>query len=376
MAESTTTISNINDFLNTFKIVEGSNLPAQDAPIKGLGFHKFDGKTDVDEVIHQIGADFSVGKQHLVRIPDNVYDMIMNSGSEACVISKSDLIGSHMATYDMDNDKTIGVVGADYGIIQNSEALDILKVITNSEVTGEPMRIVSAGLVHDFEPYVQVSLPSGGRINGDDSPTDFYAFIHTSHDGTSSLKVSFSAIRVVCSNTFMANMRSIGFSLKHTSKVGQRVDMTQEANIKRVREFVAQTNVFRTDYIEKMNVLASKPVTATDINDFAMRMFIPAEFHKDVTAHNYRLDEVETVSTRAKNQIEAFRNVLESGAGQNTNRGSRLWLFNGLTNYYSNVARYGSTKDDTKTAATKRFDSLSAGQAMRKANEALAVLVA
>ena len=273
----------------SFKVVDGSNLPTpatHEAPTKGIGFHQFDGNTPVDEVVRQIGADFTVEKQHLCRIPNDVFERIMQAGEDGILVHPKDIIDSHMATVCAERDKTIGVVGSDYGVIQNREALDILNVITNSNVTGQDMRIVSAGLVHDFEPYVQVSLPQGGHINGDNSDTEYYCFMHTSHDGSSSLKVSFSAIRVVCSNTFMANMRSVGFALRHTSGAGGRVDMTQEANVKRVQEFVRQTQVFREDYIERMNVLASKDINTAELNEFITRAFIPADQQEIVRKAN------------------------------------------------------------------------------------------
>lgn len=349
---------------------------AQDAPTLGLGFHKFDGKTPVDEVIKQIGADFNVKKSHLVRIPDDVYDILLSGGSDPVLINPQDLITSHYATVNEKSGQTIGVVGANYGIIQNSQAFDILNVITDASESGADMSIVSAGLVHDHEPYMQISLPTDGlRITGDDSPTNFYAFVHTSHDGSSQLKVSFSAIRVVCRNTFMANMKAIGFAVRHSKNAGDRVDMTREANVRRVREFVQQTNLFKQEYIDKMNALQGQNVDRDMLGEFLTRIFVAEDTQKSVRENNYRFNTTEVLPTATKNRIDKFMNVLESGEGQNTNRGTKLWLFNGLTNYFSNTMSYGNSKDSDLQKATKRFDALSEGHAMRRTNEALNYLV-
>ena len=230
------------------------------------------------------------------------------------------------------------------------------------------MRIVSAGLVHEHEPYVQIQLPQDGlRINSDDSPTEFYAFVHTSHDGTSQLKVAFSAIRVVCQNTFMANMKSIGFGIRHSSRAEERCDMSREANIRRVREFVSQTHVFKQDYVEKMNFFADKPVDTAYVNEFITNLFVEdKKLAQSVRNNSYRYQQMDEMSSRMKNQMDAFRQTLEGGIGQHTKRGTRLWLFNGLTNYYSNRQRYGSEKDTPLIRATKRFDSLNGGHASRR----------
>lgn len=350
--------------------------PISNAPTLGLGFHNFDGTTPVPEVIRQIGADFTVRKEHLVRIPDSVYEVLIKGGSDPVLINPQDLIETHFATVNEKTNDTIGVVGASYGIIQNDQALDILNVITDSSQSGSDMRIVSAGLVHRHEPYVQISLPTDGlRIDGDNSPTNFYAFLHTSHDGSSQLKVSFSAIRVVCRNTFMANMRAIGFSVRHSKNAGDRVDMSHEANVARVREFVKRTNLFKQEYIDKMNVLSKGVVNRDMLGEFLNRVFVAEENQKKVRDANYMFDTMGDLPTNTKNRINGFMDVLESGEGQDTNRGTKLWLFNGLTNYFSNSVSYGNTKDDDLQKATKRFDALSEGHAMRRMNEALEYLV-
>lgn len=39
----------------------------------GLGFHQFDGNVNVKDVIHQIGADFTVREDKLVRLPQDIF---------------------------------------------------------------------------------------------------------------------------------------------------------------------------------------------------------------------------------------------------------------------------------------------------------------
>lgn len=344
------------------------NTQASEAATLGLGFHKFDGNVPVNEVIKQIGADFTVKKEHLVRITDDEFKMLQEDGMLPTMLYPNRLIESHCATVNEKANATIGVVGADYGIIQNQQALDILNFITSPDAGGGDMRIVSAGLVHDHEPYVQIQLPQDGLcINSDDSNTEFYAFVHTSHDGTSQLKIAFSAIRVVCHNTFMANMKSIGFGIRHSSRAEERCDMSREANIKRVREFINQTNVFKQDYVDKMNFFAEKPVDAAYVNEFITNLFVEDRKLADAVRKNsYRYQQMDEMSSRMKNQMDAYRQTLEGGIGQHTKRGTRLWLFNGLTNHYSNRQRYGSDKDTPLVRATKRFDSLNGGHAARR----------
>lgn len=356
-------------------IISSDSKNAMYAPTKGLGFHQFDGNTAVKDILHEIGADFEVRKDSLVRIPEDIMSKIV--AGEPVTIPANYIIGSHIATVCKDIDKTIGVVGKDYGVIQNNDALEIVDLLCNSTVNGTPLSVVSAGMVHDFEPYLQCKFPTSGLINGDNSETEFYCFVHTSHDGSSSLKFSFTPIRVICQNTFMMNLTAKnGFIFKHTKNVGQRVDLKDEANIKRVQEFMRKLNLFQTDYIEKMNSFALAKVSDKDIQEYVLNLFLDDEkLKEDARLHNYNYDLTET-STRTKNIISSFMDTLESGVGQDTNRGTKLWVFNGTTNFLSNTASYGSAKDTESARASKRFDSLMEGTANKRMERAMELLAA
>lgn len=344
------------------------------APTKGLGFHQFDGKTPIEEVLQQIGANFKVRKDSLVRLPQNLLEAVLRG--ESVNIDPKYLINTHCATVREEDNKTIGVVGAGYGVIQNNAGFDILDLMTNSSVTNTQMSVVSAGLVHDFEPYVQVKMGDGCRLNGDNSDTDFYCFFHNSHDGGSAMRITFSTIRVICENTFMMNCRADGLTFKHTKYVGKRVDLTDQDTINDIKAKVHNLNLLREDYIERMNSYRLAKVTDHDIDRFIANIFFDdKKMLEEAKLHGYNLSEIE-MSTRMSNIVGSFKDTLESGVGQDTNRGTKLWLYNGLTNYLSNTANYGGAKDDAVTKATKRFDALMEGKANNRMVAAYEMLAA
>ena len=288
-------------------------------------------------------------------------------------------IESHSATVCNESDKTIGVVGKDYGIIQNTQGLEILDIVTNSSVDGTSLKIVSAGLVHDFEPYIQTRLGGDARIDGDNSETEFYAFFHNTHDGSSAMKVTFTAVRVICRNTFNANLKaSSGMMFKHSKNVGIRVDFSRQESIEDIKARVEQLNIFKREYIDRMNSYRLAKVTENDINEFVAKLFIDKQEIRDLAAKNgYNYDTLviptkggdeKEFPTVTKNKIKTFRDTLESGDGQDTNRGTKLWLFNAVTNYFSHDSYGNFYKDDLPTRATKRFDAMMKGSAYTKMN--------
>ena len=354
-----------------------ANETTQNAATLGLGFHQFDGNVNVKDVIHQIGADFTVREDKLVRLPAHLFDHMMEG--QPIRIDPKYVIQTHKATVHDGFDDTIGIVGNDYGTIQNTAAFDLLDMMCNASVTDTPLKIVSAGMVNNYDPYIQAELPVNARVNGDSSETKFYVFAHTSHDGTSALQLRFSPVRVICRNTYMANVSSkLGLNFKHSRYAAQRVDLSREANIEKVRERVARLNLFTQEYIDQMNSYALAKVTDKDINEYIMNLFVDDDKMKAlVREHNYNFD-IEEVSTRTKNVIDTFKNVLNSdNMGQDFARGTKLWLFNGTTLFTSNFASYGNAKKDNEaTIANKRFNSMLNGTANKRIEKAFALLAA
>lgn len=367
-----------NNVMNAF-MGKTSTPVVSDSLTKDLGFHQFDGNVSVKEVMQQIGADFTVSKQHLIRIDDDIYNRILTGEIVDTPISIEKLIESHCATVNERDDQTLGVVGKDYGVIQNADGLAILDLVTNSQEMGRELKIVSAGIVHNSDPYVQVMLPKDGispRITGDNSDTEFYAFFHTSHDGSSSLKVSFTATRIVCQNTFLRNLYSKeGFIVTHRKNADKRVDLTDKKNVERVKKLVEKINFFEKDYVEKMNYLAKLPVTEKEIDKYIAKLIVPEALQNVAKEHDYDIKLIQGLSTRAYNQFVAMKDTIESGIGQDTNRGTRLMVFNGITNYYSHK-NHGDRKDSNITRAEKRLKSFFGGDTHNKEAEALAMLVA
>lgn len=328
-----------------------------DALTLGHGFHRFNGEVTITECMEQIGANYNVGLQELVRLtPDQMTKLV--NGEPITDFALSQKITSHKASVMLEQNHTLGVVGADYGVIQNKTAFDLFGMLCDPKQE-EHLQIVSAGLVDNYDPYIQAVFPYVGKVEGDKSDTAFYCFAHTSHDGTSALQIRFSPVRVICKNTFMANISSkIGLSYKHSKFVLNRVDLENPENIKRIAAKLSQFKQISTDYIEQMNAFARQKVGDKYINDFIAKVF-------DVSAKER--ENFEALSTRKKNLITDFKDTLYSDSlGQDFAVGTKVWLFNGLTNYLSNTAGYGNSKDTEEVYAQKRFDSMLKGGANLK----------
>jgi hypothetical protein len=69
------------------------------------------------------------------------------------------------------------------------------------------------------------------------------------------------------------------------------------------------------------------------------------DFMRLVKSNNMDVLGVSEIPTRTKNNIISLRDAIESGVGQSKFRGTKLWLYNGLTTYLGNDANYKSEED-------------------------------
>lgn len=77
--------------------------------------------------------------------------------------------------------------------------------------------------------------------------------------------------------------------------------------------------------------------------------------------------ENDVISTRKKNQLHAMVNYIERGPGQDSHRGTMLWLYNGVTSYINNGIEY---KDNLN-----KFDSITQGNSFKLGQTAFNKLV-
>ena len=104
------------------------------------GFKSFDHPVTVREALDAIRGNFEVEKQPLMRMPERVMTSILSTGRVPSDITLSALarmvIKTHRATVNTRDDETLGVVGEDYGIVQNAKAFEFIDYLCNTDVNG------------------------------------------------------------------------------------------------------------------------------------------------------------------------------------------------------------------------------------------------
>ena len=342
---------------------------AKDIVWQQFGTSFEDKNVSVEDAISEIGADFNVSKQPLIRVPQDVYDAIKNGTPiDTLNLSTANLISTHCATVRDDHDFTLGVVGKEYGVVQNAKAFEFIDFI--KEVSGEKPIVETAGLLGNGERlFVTCKLGADSYLNPGDAVKNYVVFTN-SHDGSGAVMAFFTPIRVICSNTLAMAIKNCPNKVvfKHTKNVGMRLDWEIAENRKKALEVFSKSVKFSEKWMDEMLKLRSQKVDENFKKDFVARMYFNDAAFKLYEQAGRNWDIVDEISTRAKNQANALVDSIEYGIGQKENRGTKLWLLNGLTTHIHNVQNW---KD-----AETQFNSVISGTEQSRVQKAYQLLAA
>ena len=337
-------------------------------PVSFTQFGKqFDSEVSVHDAFHEAMLDFVVDEQPIIRAPQELINPIINGtfdglydgtiNDAALVKSKTDelvdwamnfsrsigTISTHKATYRTDAGNTLGVVGKDYAIVQNEEALEFINYL--SEVSGSKAKIISAGaLGYGERIFITVQLGDDVFLDPNDALKTYVVFT-TSHDGSGGVSALITHIRVVCQNTLNAALRDAAtnrMTFKHTKNVNKKLDWQIAANRERAAKVFGQVGKFNEAFIANMLNLKEQNIDAKYVREFAAKMYLDRAQMRLLELANWNFDKVDEISTRKKNLIQSLSSAIESGIGQDMYRGTKLWLLNGWTTFIHNVKEYKS----------------------------------
>lgn len=342
---------------------------AQPIAWKGvMGCKSFTTPVTVSEAAEEVGANYEVKKHHMVSISDELYNAILNGESiTEEVLTKENLVNSHMATVREDNGHILGVVGNQYGVIQNAKALEFINMMTSGELGGTEKPVIETAGILDGGArfYMTAKMPNNICIPGDKFGIDDYIVFTTSHDGSGSVQAFYTPVRIICRNTLAYAMKTAKNKLifKHTSRVNERMDWEREENRKMAVSILKLHEHFKEEFVNDLVSMKNIKINGdTDITKFCSKLFADENEMRLLLKANYNVDSVEELSTRKKNLIHAMEDTIVSGVGQDEHTNSGLWLFNGVTSFYQNTKQWKNEED--------KFDGIMNGSAAKKVQQA------
>lgn len=313
------------------------------------------------EALQGAHADFEVGLQPMVGVTPDLLNMIEKGVFINASILRDMLIDGHKATMRLDHNEVLGVVSDSYGVVQNKHAFDFVDMLTTGQLGGETPTIECAGLLGNGERvFITAKFPEPIRMAGKDDLIDMYVVFTTSHDGTGAVTCMVTPVRVVCQNTlnFAFQHNSGKISMRHTSHVLDRLDLTNKSNAEMAYKSLNLYNTYKEYFEDSLMELAKVKVTDKETEQILAKALLSDDVWKVYKKNDFNL-ESDDIPTRSKNIMLNVTDALHSGIGQsNLDKGTGLWLINGLTTYYQNNMAW---KDDEK-----KFNAIMEGSVQKK----------
>lgn len=182
-------------------------------PWHGLGTYVGEREITAKEAIEKAGLDWKVGLRELYA---------SDADGSLLVVPKK------FATIREDNSRVLGVVGKNYRPLQNSEAFNFLDSIVGPE---SAVYHTAGSLGIGERIWILVKFPSVMRITKDDVVEKYFMVTNT-HDGSTSVQVLFTPVRVVCQNTLHQALETVvgseRMSVKHTHSLISGLDRVKK----------------------------------------------------------------------------------------------------------------------------------------------------
>lgn len=133
-------------------------------------------------------------------------------------------IKDKFATIRSTDQKPLGIVGSKYHIIQNAEAFEFTDSLIGEGVTYESAGALRSGKVI----WLLAKLPEPYRILGDE--VEPYVVFTNSFDGSGSVRVACTPVRIACLNTLNLALRTAKrtWSIRHTKTAKMKIAQARQ----------------------------------------------------------------------------------------------------------------------------------------------------
>jgi len=147
-------------------------------------------------------------------------------------------VDSHIAQVRSDTKEILGVVSAGFQTVQNSTLADIADALDG---TGQ-CKVESMGSMRNGKRVWILARGTSFDVGRGDSHYP-YVCLANGHDGSLSLRVLPTTVRVVCANTLAMALgnNTSGFTLRHTANVALRIEDVRQA----MQQFAQHTDAAR-----------------------------------------------------------------------------------------------------------------------------------
>lgn len=265
-----------------------------------------------EEMIIAAGMNWKVVEQNIYGVFDSV---------------GLDRIGGYKAIVREDTEAVLSIVKNRYTPLQNKEAFEVLDPFLSET---KAVWHTAGVLGHGERIWVLAKLPGSIQVIKDDI-VDKYFLLTSSHDGSSSIQLRFTPIRVVCQNTLQMALLGEGSSImkvKHTKN--------QNIKIKEAIKILGLVEQCSKEFENTAKEMYELKMSDTDIDNYLAEILNIGEGCK------------EKIKLYDDKSFTRFRNLVENGIGTDIKgvKGSLWGVYNAVTEGVDHTDR--KVKDNLK----------------------------
>ena len=252
---------------------------------------KLDEPASASEAIKAAGLEFHVEKMYLKT---EFHDLPVTD---------------HFATVRTDTREVLGVVGTRYTPIQNKDAFTVFDALVGE---GQAIYHTAGALGKGERVWILAKLPDYIQVHGNDI-VEKYLLLTNTHDGSSTVSIKLTPIRVVCENTLSIALQGSEqqVRIRHTLQAGEK--------LKQAHEILGLTNKFFEILERYYTDMSFKQINAVMLNQYVNKVFPMPLF----TMH----------SSYIKATHEKILELYETGIGAEMARGTLWGAYNAVTEY-------------------------------------------
>ncbi|WP_129715527.1 DUF932 domain-containing protein [Pedobacter sp. SYP-B3415] len=287
------------------------------------------------EAIKQAGLDFQVSKCPNIHV--------LPSGREITS-------GNSFFTFRTDTEAILGSkIGKDYQILQNTDAFAFF-----DNIVGGPggIQYETAGALGYGETiFITVKLSSYIRVGRDDL-IDEYLFLTSTHDGSGSITIAFTPVRIWCANTLTAALKNCSNQIKirHTASASEK--------LKSAHHMLGLSEQLSTDLEDTFNHWSRVRISDPEVKKLIQLAMMPNKESYEKLKFG-RESELSTYYTNIVDNAFDYAMTAESQQGATT-KGTLFGAYNAVTGYYQNVRNFKD--DDSKFKAIMHGTALERSQ--------------
>lgn len=277
---------------------------------------------------------------------------------EAAGKMQRQVLEGYQANLRSDNHACLGVVGREYEVVQNTEAFNFLDSLDMDGI----VRYESAfSLSGGKRVCVLARMPKRDVIAGNDELCRYVLF-QTTHDGSGSVRVFPTSVRVVCANTLAVAINKDsrrGLSIHHSGKVHQKLAVAQKV--------LSRADALFNGFAQAADILSQKAMPHAAFAEFLAEL---CPLPDDTDKQKRKATNVESLRDTIK---QAYGRELEMAQELGVKTNTAWNALNAVTQAVDHAPRTGRR---SKSDAESRWDITQHGSGAELKNRAFELLTA